>query len=159
MTRKVRIRLVIAGAVLMLLGILAVWGAVESLRSASVTTKVCRCLDTENNQIQYDRPCAPASDSLIYETVCREVRHGGLQPAILVIAVFFLVLAIATTRLGLLGGGLEEGLPAQKDEYGGYEQLTTAGCAHTTRIQITMPARWYPHALLVMHESGRILVK
>ena len=123
MTRKVRIRMVIAGAVLMLLGILAVWGGVESLRTAPVTTKVCRCLDTENNQIQYDRPCAPTSDPLIHETVCREVRRGGLQPAILAIGALFLVLAIATTRLGLLGGGLEEGLPAQKDEYGGYERL------------------------------------
>jgi hypothetical protein len=115
--------MVIAGAVLMLLALLAVWGGVESLRTAPVTTKVCRCLDTENNKIQYDRPCPPTSDSLTHETVCREVRHGGPQPAILFVGAFFLVLAIATTRLALHGGGLDEGLPAPKDEYGGYERL------------------------------------
>lgn len=121
--------MVIAGAVLMLLGILAVWGVVESLITAPVTTKVCQCLDTENNQIQYGQPCVPTSDPLIYETVCREVRRGGLQPGILVIAAFLLVLAIATTRLGLLGGRLEEGLPAQKDEYGGLRAADDGWCA------------------------------
>jgi hypothetical protein len=54
MTRKVRIHMLIAGAILTLLGILAVWGGVESLRTAPVTTKVCRCLDTENGQIESD---------------------------------------------------------------------------------------------------------
>lgn len=123
MTRRIRIRMVIAGAVLMLLGLLAVWGGVESLRTEPVTTKVCRCLDTENGQIESDRPCPPISDPLIHETVCRQVRHGGPQPTILVIGAFFLVLAIAMTRLGLLGGGLDEGLPTPKDEYGDYERL------------------------------------
>jgi hypothetical protein len=103
MTRKVRIRMLIAGAVLTLLGVLAVWGGVESLGTAPVTTKVCRCLDTENGQIESDQPCPAISDPLIRETVCREVRHGGPQPAIVLVGTFFLVLAIAMTRLGLLG--------------------------------------------------------
>jgi hypothetical protein len=123
MTRRIRIRMVIAGAALMLLGLLVVWGGVESLRTAPVTTEVCRCLNTENGQIEQDRPCPPMSDSLVHETVCREVRHGGPQPAILVTGAFFVVVAIAVSRLGLLGDGLDEGLPAPKDEYGDYQRL------------------------------------
>jgi hypothetical protein len=103
MTRKVRIRMLIARAILTLVGVLAVWGGVESLRTAPVTTKVCRCLDTENGQIESDQPCSAISDPLIHETVCAEVSHGGPQPAILLVDTFFLVLAIAVTRLGLLG--------------------------------------------------------
>jgi hypothetical protein len=63
---KVRIGILISGAILTLLRVHTVWGGVESLRTTPVTTKVRRCLDGENDQIDFDQPCPSISDPLMH---------------------------------------------------------------------------------------------
>jgi hypothetical protein len=119
--RKVKVRMVIAGTMVMILGLLGpiVW--VDSLGTVPTTRRVCQCVNVEGDyEIVQDHLCSSTSDT--YQWLCKEVTEGGPQPAALLIGLCILAFGILLTWMGLQGRGLGEGMPPSPDERWGQER-------------------------------------
>jgi len=121
MTHKVNYGMVIAGTVAMIIGLLGLVVAVESIGTVPYTVELCQCVNVEADQV-YDQPCSSSKDPDVYQTICKHPTWGGPQPGAFFVGLGFLVFGIALTWMGLQGRGLGEGLPPSPDEKWGQER-------------------------------------